>query len=342
VRSLDTDPGPAITTRKAQDVELPRQIRLRYPSLSRDYEIGEQLSPARMGTVGVNDVSVDCPVVMTDSTAAQIAERLFREAWASRHAHSFTVGAQHHALEPADVILVPVDGRLQRVRIVSFNDSGLIVRTAEAVRDDDGAYVSIAIATQPPRPPSIISMLGETDYEFLDLPALREEDDTAGFYFAAWRTGLGNEWNGATLYRSTDGGITWSPLLTVGNQAIVGEVIAAPDGGDGYTWDNTRAYVVKLETGELDSRTDAAVLSGANAAAIGAPGRWQIVQFANAELIGPNTYRLTRLIQGVRGTEHLIGTTQVGDRFVLVSGPGIVRVGLQSSEIGAEHTYRVV
>src|SRR5690606_8212638 len=99
VRSLDTDPGPAITTRKAQDVELPRQIRLRYPSLSRDYEIGEQLSPARMGTVGVNDVSVDCPVVMTDSTAAQIAERLFREAWASRHAHSFTVGAQHHALE---------------------------------------------------------------------------------------------------------------------------------------------------------------------------------------------------------------------------------------------------
>src|SRR5690606_9335710 len=342
VRSLDTDPGPAITTRKAQDVELPRQIRLRYPSLSRDYEIGEQLSPARMGTVGVNDVSVDCPVVMTDSTAAKIAERLFREAWASRHAHSFTVGAQHHALEPADVILVPVDGRLQRMRIVSFNDSGLIVRTAEAVRDDDGAYVSIAIATDPPRRPSLIELIGETEIVLLDVPPLREEDDNAGVYLAARRSGTGQSWPGARIFRSVDSGTTYQSLMAISKQAVIGTVVSAPSSGALYRWDTQQEYVIDILSGELESKTIEGVLNGQNMAAVGADGRWHLFQVANAELIDDNRYRLTRLLLGRRGTERFIETVEVGDTFVLLTGGGMYRVPLQTSEIGAERLYRAV
>src|SRR5690606_8751158 len=60
------------------------------------------------------------------------------------------------------------------------------------------------------------------------------------------------------------------------------------------------------------------------------------------ELIGPGRYRLTRLLLGRRGTEYLIRTTQSGDRFVLLSGPGIYRVPMQTAEIGAERLYRAV
>ncbi|HNP65785.1 MAG TPA: hypothetical protein PKH39_17770, partial [Woeseiaceae bacterium] len=50
----------------------------------------------------------------------------------------------------------------------------------------------------------------------------------------------------------------------------------------------------------------------------------------------------SRLLLGRRGTEHLIGGEQVGDSFVLISGPGIYRAPLQSSEIGVERIYRPV
>lgn len=333
---------PTVTTDKLQDYELPRQIRLRYPSYSRDYENGEQLSPARIGTVGVNDVSVECPVILDDEDAAHIAEILAREAWAGRYSHGFTLGPEHHALEPSDIVMLPVDGRLQRVRLVTIDDSGLMVRRSRGVRDDDGSYVSIAIATKPPRPPALIELIGDTEIEILDLPALREADDDAGMYLAAWRTGTGQSWAGARIHRSVDDGATYQPVLAAAAQAIVGEVVSAPASGDGYTWDEEQALVVELVRGELESRTDAAVLSGANAAAVGMNGRWQIIQFANTELIDTNTYRLTRLLLGRRGTEHLIGTTQPGDRFVLVSGPGIYRLPLQVSEIGAARLYRPV
>lgn len=334
-------PSP-IETNKLQDYELPRQVRLKYPAFSRDYENGEQLSPARHGTVGVNDVSIECPVVLDDDDAAQIVEVVFREAWASRHTHRFTLGPERHAVEPADPLLLPVDGRLQRVRVVNVDDSGLLLRHMNVVRDDDGSYVSIAIATTPPRPPALVELIGDTNVEFLDLPALRDEDDNAGFYLAAWRVGVGRSWAGARIHRSIDDGSTYQPVAAVAAEAIVGTVNSAPVSGDGYTWDEEAEITVTLETGELENRNDLAVLNGANAAAIGAHGRWQIIQFARAELIGENTYRLTRLLLGRRGTEHLIGTTENGDRFVLISGPGIVRMPLQTSEIGAGRLYRAV
>lgn len=341
--SYEGDEPPAlITTTKTQDYELPRQIRLRYQSYARDYEPGEQLSPARHGTVGVNDVTVDCPVVLDDNAAARLAEIHFRDAWTSRWRHTFFLDPAWHALEPGDVLLVPIDGRLHRVRIVSIDDQGLMLRRVEAVRDDPGSYVSLAIATQPPRGEQIVSLLGETDLELLDLPALREEDDNAGIYVAARRSGIGQAWQGAWVHRSVDDGVTYQPVLALGSQAVIGEVVSAPASGNVYTWDNQGEYVVDILSGSLQSRTDAAVISGANMAAVGAHGRWHIFQFGRAELVSPGRYRLTRLLLGRRGTEHLVNKVQPGDAFVLISGGGIYRLLLQSAEIGQSRIYRPV
>jgi hypothetical protein len=89
----------------------------------------------------------------------------------------------------------------------------------------------------------------------------------------------------------------------------------------------------------LESRTDDAVLAGANAAAIGADGRWEIVQFANAVKLSPTQWRLTRLLRGRRGTEHHIGKSVAGDAFVLLTAGDLARLILSSSEIGALHSY---
>lgn len=339
--SVDENPGPAITTRKLQDVELPRQIRLKYLSYARDFEKGEQLSPVRMGTVGVNLVDVDCPVVMTDDMAARLAEIIFRDAWASRWLHEFSLDQSYHHLEAADALEVPINGRSYRVRVLSINDTALVARRIEAVRDDDGSYTSTAVATPPTKPPQTLSRLGQTGMVLLDLPALDDAHDDPGLYLAVYNAGPGTSWSGATIHRSVDGA-AYSIVATVGTEAVVGEVVSHPASGDPATWDDASAIVVDILSGTLESRTDADVLAGANALAIGVHGRWHIVQFGTATLVSPGRYSLTHLLLGRRGTEHLIDTVQVGDTVVLVSGSGIYRLPLQTSEVGAERFYRAV
>ena len=58
---------------------------------------------------------------------------------------------------------------------------------------------------------------------------------------------------------------------------------------------------VQLYGGALARSRDTHVLDGANAAAVQTPdGAWEVLQFANAELVGARTYELSRLLRGQR------------------------------------------
>lgn len=331
---------PAVTTLKAQDFELPRQVRFNYISKTRDYERSEQLSPARFGTPGVNDATVECAVVLTDDRAAQLAEISFREAWASRVSHEISVDQSLTALEPGDVLLIPVDGRQYRVRIVHIDDSQMTRRKLYLSRDDDGSYVSTAIATIPKREAPVIVLPGEAEAAFLDLPALNDAHDEAGFYGAAHRVDTAQSWVGATLFRSIDAGASHQNIAGLAAEATFGSVVTAPSTGNVYTWDDTQSYVIELENGALVSRTNLALDAGANCAAVGVHGRWHLFQFGTVTALGGGQYRLSHLLLGRRGTEHLLSTVVPGDRFVLVSGSGVYRLPLQNSEIGASRLYR--
>lgn len=135
----------------------------------------------------------------------------------------------------------------------------------------------------------------------------------------------------------------WVQVGSVVNEATTGRINTALPSGITSTWDYENAIDVIVPAGvTLESRTEDAVLLGANAAAIGVNGRWEIVQFLDAEVVATNRYRLTTLLRGRRGTEHIVGTSEVNDYFVLVSGPGIIRLPLSTGQIGAELHYRAV
>lgn len=339
----EEDSPPGVITKKMSGLELPRMMRVHYIAPSRDYEPGEQISPSRLTTRAENDLDVDLVAALDDDQAAQIAEIIWSEAWRARWVHEIAFDRYRSELEPADAILIPVDGRNERVRIATLTSSDLILRRAELVRDDDGSYESTAVAEEPQRQPSRLAFYAGTALLMLDLPPLREEDDDAGFYAAAARAGVGTTWSGAVIYRSADGGGTWAQVGSVVNEAIVGRINTALPAGITGTWDYENAIDVIVPAGTtLESRTEEAVLAGANAAAIGEDGRWEIVQFLDAEEISANRYRLTTLLRGRRGTEYLVGTSEVNDYFVLVSGPGIIRLPLETAQIGAAMVYRGV
>jgi hypothetical protein len=77
---------------------------------------------------------------------------------------------------------------------------------------------------------------------------------------------------------------------------------------------------VRLYGGLLTSVSDARVLAGANAAAVQNPnGDWEVLQFANAELVDSGTYKLSRLLRGQAGSDYAItDVLPPGAPFVLL------------------------
>ena len=49
-------------------------------------------------------------------------------------------------------------------------------------------------------------------------------------------------------------------------------------------------------------------------------GDWEVIGFAGAELVAPETYRLTRLLRGQGGTDFAIGDSGIGNNVVLLDG----------------------
>lgn len=336
------DRPTAMQTRKAQERELPRQIRVRYQNIERDYDPGEELSPVRVDTQAESVTDIEVPVAMSPTRAAQIAEIILRDTWAARSTHQTQVDQTWAAIEPADVIIIPVDDRTQRVRVTGIVDKLPNLRVLELVRDDDGSYVSHALGTEPIRHTPVVTFNSPAELLLLDLPALRDEDNNAGVYAAMWPRIADATFRGGTIYRSTDGGTSYTALLTVTSAATVGTLINPLPSGPSTIWDEKNELLVEIEHGELESRTESAVLAGANSAAIGDDGRWMIVQFRNAENIAGNVWRLTGLLQGRRGTEHNIGRSIAGDRFVLISGGGIARLTMNVAEVNVPRLYKGV
>jgi hypothetical protein len=340
-------PAASVTTKMAQDIDLPRQLRVHFRNPDRDYEDDEELSPSRLITDAVNDVDIELPMALEAEQAAQIADVLWAEAWTGRFSHQFALDNAHSDLDASDVLLLPVNGEVQRVRIITIDDNAFSIRRIEALRDDDGSYVSYAVTGTVERVGGALEFISDTLLEFLDLPPLRTSDTDAGFYVAVSSSDSGTAWRGAAVYRSIDDGNSFQQLAAVTTEATVCELVSAlPSGelpGGSPSFDENTVITVELMSGTLESRIESDVFSnGANTLAVGAKGRWLIVSFCRAVQITETTWELSKLLWGRRGTEHFIGTPLAGDRAVLISGNGIIRLPLTAAQIDEEYVYKAV
>ena len=333
---------PAVETRRQQEVELPRRLRVHYAQAGNNYEPGEQgASRLAAGHIEVTDIEV--AVSMSDTKAARIAEVVLYDLWVSRNKHRVTVSTAWLDVEPGDAGTMPIDGRQERVRVVSSTLTLPGLLALELVRDDDGSYVSFALGAPAaaPGPGSSISIIGISDFVPLDLPLLRDADNDAGYYGAIQAIDA-TTFGGAVLFRSPDG-ITFEEVSTASTEATIGEVVdALPAGPTTIIDEGNELLVSGLEATALESIAHASLLAGLNAAAIGDDGRWEVIQFRDAALVGsPAVWRLTGLVRGRRGTEWAVGTSQIGDRFVLLDS-ALIRVPMNIAGIGATREHRGV
>lgn len=134
------------------------------------------------------------------------------------------------------------------------------------------------------------------------------------------------------LLASAAGG-SFLPRATVARRATVGTLAAPLRPGPEGRIDRVGELVVDLASGALSAVSDAALLAGANVAAVRGVGGWEILAFRDAEEIAPGRFRLGHLLRALGGTEDA-GQVPVGAAFVLLDA-NVATLPLSAGDVGA-------
>lgn len=315
----------------ASDLEMPAQVALAYSNVDADYNTAVEHSD-RLLTGQVSTAQVQLPLSMTSSEAKGVVDAMVVDGYASRVSGRLSLAQPTAAgLEPTDVVIAPdADGNTYRVRIVR-STYGAGVAAMEWVLDDVSALASAGITSTDYEPVVGVRKLGATDMLMLDIPLLRDADDSVGLYAAL--KSAGGTWPGAQVLSSTDGA----------NYTAAGKVTRAATFGvttttlatwaGGGVFDEVSSVTVNVGAdGTLDSATrDAMLTTGANAALVGS----EVIQYRTATLVSPGVYTLTGLLRGRRGTEWAMTGHASGERFVRLHDSGVLRVAHSAAYIGA-------
>lgn len=331
-----TDRPQTFEAKRTADLELPRQVTVQHLDPARDFQANSQR--ARRSTLNSTaDITVDLPLILGAGEAKAIAERMLSIAWRRRDAVTLQLPMLYLHVEPGMKLVTSLEEgreRLLRVTRKELRLPGTVLLECET----DGASVlsKAALAAPASVPAQKVLLPGVTVAHLLDLPMLRDADDDAGFYVAG--NGASAGWAGAVLFRSRDGGVNYDPFLDLPTGAVIGTTLDTLAPGPADYWDRaTSVTVAFLDDGDtLASVMEADVLNGANAALIGE----EIVQFTSATLTAPGQYRLSGFLRGRKGTEGAIAGHVPGERFVLLTGGGILRPAIEASEIGVARHYK--
>lgn len=338
-RDYGTESDSPLRTSRKREQMLPRTVTLSYIDVDSDYQTGAQSSP-RLVSQSQSDVTLEVPIGFTATEALQKCWTLQTAEWMERETFEFSTTRKWGKLEPCDV--VTVRGRVLRIVTKTESPSGVIqftgVLSAASIYTQPAVVGSGGSGFVPPTPPGAAVL---TSVMLLDLPLIRDTDQPNGHYAALTPAAVGT-WSGANLYKSIDGGSSYTTI----NSTVIGDTVgtvAAAVGNftGGNSFDETNVITVVLAGGTLVSASEDAVLNGANPCIIGAASTaWEVLQFKTATLVAANTYELSGLLRGRRGTEWAISTHAASEVFVLL--PTTINVTAPFAELGALRKYKAV
>lgn len=271
-------------------------------------------------------------LALTGSEAAAIAQRWLVEAELARDTLRLALPPSRRDLGPGRV--VALDGALWRIDRVDSGPAHLV----EAVRIDPGAYRPPVLQPdlpvwQPVQAPQPVLPV------FLDLPLMTGDEVPHAPHLAVSQ----QPWPGPVALWSApvDDGYVLNGTFDL--PALVGvtetDLPAAPAG----RWDNGAALRLRLFSGHLSAADPAAVLAGANVLAIGdgVSDTWEILQFAEAVMVAPGTFDISRRLRGQFGSDGVMPTLwPAGSRVVVLDGAAR-QIILPASARGIVRHYRL-
>ena len=173
---------------------------------------------------------------------------------------------------------------------------------------------------------------------FLDLPLMRGDEVPHAPHVCA----TAQDWPGAVALYGADLGGEFALEELLPARATVGltrtELLAGPIG----RWDRGADLEVELIAGTLDSQERLAVLGGANRLAIGdgSPENWEVIQFAEAELIAPNRYLIRNRLRGQYGSDGVMPVAWPVGSYVVLMDAAVEQLDLAISQRRIARDYR--
>lgn len=285
-------------------------------------------------------VTIDIPVVMTAGEASQTVSALHDLYWLERYDLSFVLPPTYANLEPGDVVTITADYATFELRLTGINTlpDGRI--ECRAKYNNAAIYVQTAAGEEGQSLGATLTLAGPSVYQILDIPLMRDDDDTAGFAVAM--SGYLSGWPGGVLYRSDDNGATWVDLQAFSPGQVMGYATTSLSEHGGTMLDKSKKLTVILYSGTISSITEDQMFAGQNWFAYGVDGRWEIIAAQNATLQSDGSYLLSDFMRGQRGTEWATGLHAANDKIVKLSATTIEFVSVNSSTIGSPRSYRAI
>jgi hypothetical protein len=332
----EEDPLPLV---KANDIEIPGQYSITYSNLYNAFQTDVQFSD-RIVSEQRSVNAQQLPMVFTSGGVKAIADARLADALASALTSQISLGVDYARLEPTDVVTVEdSQGNQFRFRITSRREEAGVF-TFELAYDDPSALQQAGVTSATEYVPPALQIRPLTNLYVMDIPLLRDADDTTGIYTAVKSRSSPASWTGAVINTSPDN-LTYTEQATVTSQAVVGDVWDWEEWTGGNVFDEVSyLYVGDVIGGQtLSSVTREEILndSTVNLALFGN----ELIQYREAILQAPGEYLLTGLLRGRRGTSQTDASFVYGP-FIKISTSGITFIPLSNAEIGAPVNWRAV
>ncbi len=327
------DDAGTLTRIRAAPAAQPARVRLDYVTEGGDFDLrtAEVVHPDATDPTGA--AGSDLPLVLPDPEARLIAARWLAETRVARDTARFAL-APSTALGAGDVVTLDAGAGPARWRIDRAALTGPL--EVEATRVEPGVYAHGPTGADGARPaghapPAPVQPV------VLDLPLIPGAEAPQ----APWLALSARAWPGTVAVHRRTGADSYALERLVARPARLGvtqgALAAAPPG----RWDRGAALTVRMLRGTPASASPADVLGGANLAAIGHDGAWEVFQFAEAALVAPDTYALRTRLRGQQGTDADMPPEWPAGALVVLLDGGIAQLDVTLDALGVARDYLV-
>ncbi len=323
--------------KRMNDIEVAARVSVKFANVLNDFQDGLEAAD-RLVTESTAEQVVEVPLGFQPSEAKKLADANTLDLAVSLiQLGPVALPRSYSYLEPTDVITVTDQyGDTFRARIVKGTIGGG-VNAFELVLDDATVINSAAETDEDYVSSTLVRLLSTTDLEELDIPILRDADDSLGPYLAV---SAGAHWSGAKAYRSVDD-TAYDEVATFTAKTAIGTASTTLGDYTGTGFDEVNTVTVSVGDSTLSSFSRDDVLAGtADGYLIGS----EIMYACTATLVSPGIYTLTQFLRGLRGTEQNIATHGLNERVVLLqlSGAGLSKVTDTLPDVNVPRYYKGV
>lgn len=287
----------SLEMKREEELLLPKKVDINFINQTQNYTIGNQHA-VKSDSISEHKITYDLPIALNEMHAKQIAFVKLFNAWLSRDSFSFALPTKYAFLKPGDNLLI--DDYFIKIKRIYFGNN--LALKIEAVADHNKLYQINDSAEVSNEKIENIN-IAKTRVEILDVPTLPDNYSLYKPHILIACAGVGENWKGAQINISYDGGKNYTECCDVYKEAAIGNVLNDINKAD--------EIIVNLMSGEILHSNN----SLENMALIGN----EIVEFSDVQLIGDFQYKFNIKKRSLFSTKDEAHNHNAGDRFILLN-----------------------